>query len=64
MNPLVQPDPGLFIWTILTFLVLVGLLANRSAFLAIAGDEIEAYGWQNPPISFNLHRTLPENRLY
>ena len=23
-NPLVQPDPGLFIWTILTFLVLVG----------------------------------------
>ncbi len=28
MNPLVQPDPGLFIWTILTFLVLVGLLAR------------------------------------
>lgn len=27
-NPLVQPDPGLFIWTILTFLVLVGLLAK------------------------------------
>ena len=26
-NPLVQPDPGLFIWTILTFLVLLGLLA-------------------------------------
>lgn len=25
-NPLVQVDPGLFIWTILTFLVLVGLL--------------------------------------
>jgi F-type H+-transporting ATPase subunit b len=25
-NPLVQPDPGLFIWTILTFLVLVWLL--------------------------------------
>jgi F-type H+-transporting ATPase subunit b len=25
-NPLVQPDPGLFIWTILTFLVLLGLL--------------------------------------
>ena len=24
-NPLVQPDPGLFIWTILTFLVLLGL---------------------------------------
>jgi F-type H+-transporting ATPase subunit b len=28
MNPLVQPDPGLFIWTILTFLVLVTLLAK------------------------------------
>lgn len=27
-NPMVQPDPGLFIWTILTFLVLVGLLAK------------------------------------
>ena len=27
-NPLVRPDPGLFIWTILTFLVLVGLLAK------------------------------------
>ena len=28
MNPLAQPDPGLFIWTILTFLVLVALLAR------------------------------------
>ena len=28
MNPLVQPDPGLFIWTILTFLVLLALLAK------------------------------------
>ena len=28
MNPLVQPDPGLFIWTILTFLVLVTILAK------------------------------------
>jgi F-type H+-transporting ATPase subunit b len=28
MNPLVQPDPGLFLWTILTFLVLVTLLAK------------------------------------
>lgn len=27
-NPLVQPDPGLYIWTILTFLVLFGLLAK------------------------------------
>jgi F-type H+-transporting ATPase subunit b len=28
MNPLVQPDPGLFIWTILTFLLLLTLLAK------------------------------------
>jgi F-type H+-transporting ATPase subunit b len=27
-NPLVQLDPGLYIWTILTFLVLLGLLAK------------------------------------
>jgi F-type H+-transporting ATPase subunit b len=27
-NPLVQPDPGLYIWTIITFLVLVALLAR------------------------------------
>ena len=27
-NPLVQVDPGLFIWTILTFLVLAGLLGR------------------------------------
>jgi F-type H+-transporting ATPase subunit b len=27
-NPLVQPDPGLYIWTIATFLILVALLAK------------------------------------
>ena len=27
-NPLVQPDPGLFIWTIVTFLVLLTLLTK------------------------------------
>src|SRR4026207_455340 len=27
-NPLVQTDPGLFIWTIVTFLVLLALLAK------------------------------------
>ena len=27
-NPLVQPDPGLFIWTIVTFLVLLALLSK------------------------------------
>ena len=28
MNPLVQPDPGLYIWTILVFLILLALLAK------------------------------------
>jgi F-type H+-transporting ATPase subunit b len=28
LNPLVQPDPGLFIWTIVTFLVLLALLTK------------------------------------
>jgi F-type H+-transporting ATPase subunit b len=28
MNALVQPDPGLYIWTILVFLILVALLAK------------------------------------
>lgn len=27
-NPLIQLDPGLFVWTILTFLILFGLLAK------------------------------------
>jgi F-type H+-transporting ATPase subunit b len=27
-NPLVQPDPGLFIWTIVTFLVLLAILSK------------------------------------
>ena len=27
-NPLVQLDPGLFIWTIIVFLVLLGLLSK------------------------------------
>jgi F-type H+-transporting ATPase subunit b len=27
-NPLVQPDPGLYIWTIVTFVVLLALLAK------------------------------------
>ncbi|MFQ5737401.1 MAG: F0F1 ATP synthase subunit B [Acidobacteriota bacterium] len=27
-NPLVQPDPGLYIWTLITFLVLLTLLAK------------------------------------
>ena len=27
-NPLVQLDPGLFVWTIITFLILLGLLSK------------------------------------
>jgi F-type H+-transporting ATPase subunit b len=27
-NPMIQPDPGLFIWTIITFLVLLAVLAR------------------------------------
>ena len=53
MNPLVQPDPGLFIWTIVTFLVLLALLARfawkpllaaleaRRALIAKAIDDAE-----------------------
>jgi F-type H+-transporting ATPase subunit b len=53
MNPLVQPDPGLFIWTIVTFLVLLALLAKfawrpllaaleaRRALIAKAIDDAE-----------------------
>jgi hypothetical protein len=37
---------------------------THSAFLAIAGDEIEAYGWDNPPASFNLRRQRHENTLF
>jgi hypothetical protein len=37
---------------------------TRSAFLAIAGDEIEAYGWSNPPAAFNLKRQHEEYKLY
>ncbi len=41
-NPLVQVDPGLFIWTILTFLVLLTLLAKfawRPLLQALAARE-------------------------
>jgi F-type H+-transporting ATPase subunit b len=41
-NPLVQLDPGLYIWTILTFLVLLGLLGKfawRPLLAALAARE-------------------------
>ena len=45
-NPLVQPDPGLFIWTIFTFLLLLVLLARYAwkpllAFLATREEAIK-----------------------
>lgn len=45
-NPLVQPDPGLFIWTIFTFLLLLVLLAKFAwkpllAFLATREEAIK-----------------------
>lgn len=45
-NPLVQPDPGLFIWTIFTFLLLLVLLAKFAwkpllAFLASREEAIK-----------------------
>ena len=46
MNPLVLPDPGLFIWTIFTFLLLLALLAKFAwkpllAFLATREETIK-----------------------
>jgi F-type H+-transporting ATPase subunit b len=41
-NPLVQPDPGLYIWTIATFLILVWLLAKfawRPLLAALEGRQ-------------------------
>ena len=38
-NPLVQPDPGLFIWTILTFLVLLGLVEASSLLAQVPRGE-------------------------
>jgi len=46
MNPLVQPDPGLFLWTIFTFLLLLVLLGKFAwkpllAFLATREETIK-----------------------
>lgn len=37
---------------------------TRSAFLAIAGDEIEALGWHKPPLSFVRGERRRETPLY
>lgn len=66
-NPLVQPDPGLFIWTIVTFLVLLTLLAKfawrpllsaletRQASIRQALDDAER-------VKQELERTQQESR--
>ena len=53
-NPLVQVDPGLFIWTILTFLVLLTLLAKfawRPLLQSLAAREE------------TIRKSLPECRI-
>ena len=47
-NPLVQPDPGLFIWTIATFLVLLFLLA-RFAWRPLLQESLVRVGAPTAP---------------
>jgi hypothetical protein len=37
---------------------------SRSAFLAIAGDEAETFGWNRPPLSFSRVERPKETPLY
>ncbi len=37
---------------------------SRSAFLAIAGDEAETFGWNRPPVSFSRTERPKETPLY
>lgn len=37
---------------------------TRSAFLAIAGDEAETFGWNRPPASFSRKERVKETPLY
>ncbi len=37
---------------------------TRSAFLAIAGDEAETFGWNRPPASFSRKERPKETPLY
>ena len=53
-NPLVQPDPGLFIWTILTFLVLVALL-SKFAWRPLL-EALDAPGWLAPDAIVSVER--------
>jgi F-type H+-transporting ATPase subunit b len=74
-NPLVTPDPGLFIWTILTFLVLVALLAKfawrpllaalerRQQLIARAVDDAEKARADLERVQQDAARILAEARV-
>ena len=75
MNPLVQPDPGLYIWTIVTFLVLVALLAKfawrpllaaleeRQAGIRAALDEAQKARVEVERVRADSERLLNEARV-
>lgn len=74
MNPLVQPDPGLYIWTIVTFLILLGLLARfawrpllqaleeRQATIAKSLDEAQRARKELEQLHVESSRILAEAR--
>ena len=41
-----------------------GMLAETVTVNGNNGDEIEAYGWDNPPAAFNLKRQREEYKLF
>lgn len=74
MNPLVQPDPGLYIWTIVTFLILLWLLARfawrpllraleqRQASIASALDDAQQARRELEQLHVESGRILAEAR--
>ena len=74
-NPLVQPDPGLYIWTIATFLILVALLAKfawrpllkaldeRQAGIRSALDEAQKARIEVERVRSDSERLLNEARV-
>lgn len=74
-NPLVQLDPGLFFWTIFTFLILLGLLArfawrpllaaleSRQATIRQSLDDAEAARKQLEQAQQNAEATMRQARV-
>lgn len=74
-NPLVQLDPGLFFWTIFTFLILLGLLArfawrpllaaleSRQATIRKSLDDAEAARQQLEQAQQNAEATMRQARV-